>query len=177
MQIAYADPPYIGQAKKHYGSEAKEVNHSLLIDHLQKFDGWALSCSSPSLKEILPLCPDQVRVCAWVKPFASFKPNVTLAYTWEPILMVPARKRSCDLPTVRDYVSCNITLKRDISGAKPEGFCFWLFEALGMWKDDTFFDLFPGSKAVITALRKWRNQIELFDPPEKLTKGKEQLWQ
>lgn len=25
MRIAYADPPYIGQAKKHYGSE--EVDH------------------------------------------------------------------------------------------------------------------------------------------------------
>jgi hypothetical protein len=163
MKIAYADPPYIGQAKKHYGPYAKEVNHAILINHLQEYDGWALSCSSPSLKELLPLCPDNVRICAWVKPFASFKPGVTLAYSWEPILMVPARKRPSDKPTVRDYVSANITLLRGINGAKPETFCFWMFEALGMEHDDNFFDLFPGSEAVTTALRRWRKQISLLD--------------
>lgn len=81
MRFAYADPPYIGQAKKHYGKESTyggEVNHSALISRLsEEFpDGWALSASSPSLKTILPMCPDDVRVMSWVKPFASFKPSL-----------------------------------------------------------------------------------------------------
>jgi len=79
MRLAYADPPYIGQARKHYGPDAREVNHELLVNHLREFDGWALSASSPSLAKILPLCPE-ARVAAWVKPFASFKPNVNPAY-------------------------------------------------------------------------------------------------
>lgn len=37
--IVFADPPYIGQAKKHYNSE--EVDHKALITQLEVYDGWA----------------------------------------------------------------------------------------------------------------------------------------
>ena len=94
MRIAYADPPYIGQAKKHYGPDAKEVNHRTLIGHLEEFDGWALSCSSPSLREILPLCPDDVRIGAWVKPFCAFKKGVRPAYAWEPVIYKGGRNQA-----------------------------------------------------------------------------------
>lgn len=69
MRFAYADPPYVGQARKHYNTE--EVDHAALIHHLvvEYPDGWALSCSSPSLPKLLPLCPADIRVMAWVKPF------------------------------------------------------------------------------------------------------------
>lgn len=86
MRIAYADPPYIGQAKKRYSKEdsyAGEVDHAELAVRLQSFDGWALSASSPSLHLVLPLCPPDARIAAWVKPFAIFKPNVNPAYAWE----------------------------------------------------------------------------------------------
>lgn len=78
MKYAYADPPYVNQAKKHYKNEVlcAEVNHEVLIGHLcEYFDGWALSCSSTSLKYILslPTCPDDVRIASWVKPFASIQ--------------------------------------------------------------------------------------------------------
>lgn len=45
MKFAYADPPYIGQAKRHYQSE--EVDHEKLIKRLinEYPDGWALSLS------------------------------------------------------------------------------------------------------------------------------------
>ena len=60
MKFAYADPPYINQSKKHYKNHkdyAGEVNHKELIDKLvQDYpDGWALSLSAVSLKEILNL--------------------------------------------------------------------------------------------------------------------------
>jgi hypothetical protein len=160
MRFAYADPPYIGQAGKHYSDDpdCAEVDHEELLQRLLRYDGWALSCSSPSLKQILalPPCPDDVRIGAWVKPFCSFKPNVNPAYAWEPILFYGGRKRGRDLPTIRDWVSCNITLKRGLCGVKPDPVSFWLFEILGMQPDDEFFDLFPGSGAVSVAWETWR---------------------
>lgn len=138
-RIAYADPPYIGQAKKHYsksaeveGREAKEVDHSKLIAFLETFDCWALSLSSPSLQQIIALCPPDVRVAAWVKPFCAFKPNVNPAYAWEPVLFRGARKKTRQDPTIRDWVSANITLRKGLTGAKPEPFSLWLFDLLGV---------------------------------------------
>jgi hypothetical protein len=159
MRIAYADPPYIGQAKKHYAMP--EVDHAELIDALCRDypDGWALSASSPTLREILPLCPADVRVAAWVKPFASFKPNVNPAYAWEPVIFRGGRKRDRKAQTVRDWVSCNITLRRGLSGAKPVPFCFWLFELMGMQPGDELVDVFPGTKAVTKAWSTYVNQM------------------
>lgn len=146
-RFAYADPPYIGQAKRHYQRE--EVDHEALIQQLESYDGWALSCSSPSLRIILPMTKPTVRVMAWVKPFAIFKPGVNPAYAWEPILVqCRSRKRSRKEPTIRDWVSANITLKKGLSGAKPEVFCRWLFDAMGMLLGDELSDLFPGTGIV-----------------------------
>lgn len=161
MRFAYADPPYLGQARKHYGPEAREVNHPLLVAHLAEFDGWALSLSTPSLRTILPLVPDEARVCAWVKPFAAFKKNVTQAYAWEPVIVMPLRRRSVEDPTVRDWVSASITLQRGVSGAKPEAFCRWLFEFAGLTAADELIDLFPGSGAVSRAWDSWRSQLRV----------------
>jgi hypothetical protein len=153
VRIAYADPPYVGQSKKHYGRE--EVNHSDLVKNLQTFDGWALSLSVPSLQEIISICPKDIRTMAWVKPFCSFKPGVNPAYAWEPVIVWPARKpRSSS--TVRDWVAANITLKTGLAGAKPDEFCYWLFEVLGMRYGDEFVDLFPGTGRVGRAWEAWR---------------------
>ena len=161
MRFAYADPPYIGQAKKHYSHDPRcaEVDHAALVEKLNGYDAWALSLSSPSLRLILPLCPEDVRVMAWVKPFASFKPNVNPAYAWEPVIVRGGRKRGRDEPTARDWVSCNITLKKGLSGAKPEAFCFWLFTVLGMQPGDEFDDIFPGTGGVSRAWEAYRRQL------------------
>lgn len=151
-EVCICYPPYIGQAKK-YGPEAKEVNHRLLITYLcNDFpDGWALSCSSPTLGFLLALCPPDVRVAAWVKPFAIFKPNVNPAYAWEPVIFRGGRKRGRYEPTVRDWVSVNITLKRGLCGVKPDAFSMWVFDLLGMVSGDEFTDVFPGTGAVSRA--------------------------
>jgi hypothetical protein len=154
MKFAYADPPYIGQAKRHY--DCPEVNHANLIKTLTtEFDGWALSLSSPSLQEILALCPTGIRVLAWVKPFAIFKPGVNPAYAWEPVILYNGRRRTRQQPTVRDWVSANITLKRGLTGAKPEAFCNWLFEVAGLEPSDQFHDLFVGTGGVTRAWNNW----------------------
>lgn len=168
MIFAYADPPYIGQSKRHYGRE--EVDHEALLAHLVTNypDGWALSCSSPSqpmLTSILErmglhALDGDYRTMAWVKPFAIFKPGVNPAYAWEPVIVRGGRKRGRLVNTVRDYVSANITLKRGLTGAKPDDFCRWLFDVLGMEpiQGDELHDLFPGSGAVTKSLREWFNE-------------------
>lgn len=159
MRFCYADPPYIGQAKAHYSHDPRsaEVDHAALIAGLVRDfpDGWALSLSSPTLRTILPMCPPTVRVMAWVKPFASFKPNVNPAYAWEPVIVGGGRKRGRKAATVRDWCAANITLKRGLSGAKPEAFCFWLFDVLGAQPGDELHDMFPGSGAVSRAWEKY----------------------
>lgn len=154
MRVAYADPPYIGQANRY--PEKREVDHRALIAELEVgYDGWALSASSPSIFDLVPLFKERPRIGVWVKPFAIFKPNVNPAYAWEPIFFKPARARGRGLPTIRDWVSANITLKKGVIGAKPPEFCLWLFELLGMTKEDEFYDLYPGTGIVTKCWKEW----------------------
>jgi hypothetical protein len=156
MTFAYADPPYIGCAKLY--PEKTEVDHPALIARMcdQYPDGWALSCSSPTLKQILNMCPDDVRVMAWVKPFAVFRPNVGVAYAWEPVLVRGGRRRTREQPTVRDWVSEVITLKRGLTGAKPDAFCRWVLDVLNFQDGDTIDDLFPGTGTMGDAAKQGR---------------------
>jgi hypothetical protein len=105
MRAAYADPPYIGQAKRRY--QCPEVDYRQLIDRLETFDAWALSVSSTSLRQVLSLCPDGVRVGAWVKPFAVFKPNVNPAYAWEPVIFRLGRERTRQQATSAFNMDCS----------------------------------------------------------------------
>jgi hypothetical protein len=161
MIFAYCDPPYPGCA--HLYPEKTEVDHAQLIARLVADypDGWALSTSSPALKAVLALCPDEARVMPWVKPFAIFKPNVGVAYAWEPVIVMGGRRRTREQETVRDWVSANITLRRGLTGAKPDAFCYWLFGVLNITDGDELHDLFPGTRAVTQALAAWRRQQPL----------------
>jgi hypothetical protein len=169
--VAYADPPYLGQSARHYGNHpdfAGEVDHAVLIHRLvNDFPaGWALSCSSPSLRSILPFCPPETRVGAWVKPFHVYKKGVRPAYAWEPLLFYGGRNKKHPPPpkggiatTPKDFVTANVTLERGLVGVKPEAFCFWLFDLLGLHTGDTLVDLFPGSGAVTRAWERWQHQL------------------
>lgn len=169
MKFAYADPPYLNCGKL-YAKDHKDhldandpIWHRALIDHLSKAfpDGWALSASSPSLRIILPMCPDDCRISAWVKPFAIFKPNVNPAYAWEPVIWRGGRKGDRNRQTVRDWVSANITLKRGLTGAKPEDFCHWILDILGFQDGDNLADLFPGTNAMTKAVETYKRQSTL----------------
>ena len=171
MRIAYADPPYLGCGAKLYGHlhpDAADYDriepHARLIERLSdEHDAWALSLHTPSLQAILAVCPNDVRVGAWVKPFCSFKPGVNPAYAWEPLIYRGARKKRARTEmTVRDWVACGITLQRGLTGAKPAAVCHWMFELLGARADDTFTDVFPGSGAVSRAWEQWRDQGSLL---------------
>jgi hypothetical protein len=60
---------------------------------------------------------------------------------------------------MRDWLAEGITMKRGLTGAKPERFCWWLFEVLGLDPADEFTDLFPGSGAVTAAYETWKRQL------------------
>lgn len=165
MKAAYADPPYIGKAKKHYGDDPQsaEVDHDALLAKLNRYDAWALSCNSSTLYQILHLehCPPDVRIASWVKPWAAYKPGVNPAYTWEPVLFCGSRKRGRYEDKARDSIVCSVQMKSQITGQKPRQFCYWLFELLGLQPGDEFVDMFPGSGAVSRAWEDWRfAQIE-----------------
>lgn len=153
MKFAYADPPYLG-----CGSKYKEHPdwrdcdtiewHAKLIQRLQDEypDGWALSMNSTNLWDLLPLCPRIVRIGSWKKSFASFKPNVNPAYTWEPVIFTGGRKGDRTRATVKDHLVAPITLKKGLTGAKPQAFNAWICELLGYTEgEDTLDDLFPGT--------------------------------
>ncbi len=170
MKFAYADPPYVGQAKKHYSADpcCAEVDHAELITRLvaEYPDGWALSCSSPSLKQLLALCPEGVRVMAWVKPFCAFKVNVNPAYAWEPVIVSGGRaRRDRAEATIRDWLAENITLRRGLTGAKPKEFCYWLFDVLNVREGDILDDLFPGTGIVSQSLVDYLAKEPLSQTP------------
>lgn len=154
MRFAYADPPYLGMGKlyaKHHPEAMvwdDPEEHRHLIDRLvwEYPDGWALSASTPSLKVLLPMCPENARVAAWTKPFAAYKRNVRVAYTWEPVIFWRGRISSKDGALVnRDFLAEPITMKKGLTGAKPERFCRWVLDLLGFKPGDEVDDLFPGT--------------------------------
>ena len=169
MRFAYADPPYIGQARRHYKDRADydgEVDHQALLGQLHdKYpDGWALSASTSSLWTLIPMIPLvwKCRIAAWVKPFASFKPNRRPGYCWEPVIFRGGRQLDRFQNTPRDFLIANILIRTGLPGAKPDEFCFWIFELLNMHPDDEFVDLFPGTGRVMRAWEVWRERMPLF---------------
>lgn len=154
MKFAYADPPYLGCSALYVDRHPLAMawdevgTHRDLIRQmaLEYPDGWAFSMSASSIWELCSIFPSGCRWAAWCKPFASFKPNVNPAYTWEPVVFRGGRKRDRTAPTVRDSLSCNITLKKGLTGAKPAEFCEWILDLLGFdHTQDTLDDLFPGT--------------------------------
>lgn len=152
LSFAYADPPYIGCAHlypEHPDSERWDnpTEHLLLMDEMdEKYDGWALSCHVPSLEHLAaPAAQMGARVGVWVKPFAAYKRNVRVAYTWEPVIWKRSAARREGGPVGRDHLSCPITLQKGLVGAKPEAFCRWVLMLLGWQVGDQVVDLFPGT--------------------------------
>lgn len=155
LRFAYADPPYPGTAKKFYRKEptyAGEVNHVDLISALcNGYDGWALSTSARALRDILPLCPQDARVCAWVKPHGVPPATYGLHNTWEALIVVQGRRLR---PGRADWLRA-LPARRGgtLPGRKPLAFCAWLFDCLGILPGDEFVDLYPGTGIVGRAFR------------------------
>lgn len=174
MKLGYADPPYIGCAHlyRYHPDFGGEVDHASLIERLESdFDGWVLHASATpqSMAILAPLVAkiEGARWMSWVKGFAAFKKNVSVAYAWEPVIVKAARKPVVSKRLVmRDWIQESITLRKGLTGAKPEAVCHWAFEMLGARPDDELHDLFPGTGAVTKAWRTWQGKFTL--PPFQL---------
>ena len=160
MNFAYADPPYLGCCRL-YGHHHPDglcwddwSTHKTLIRRLNNEfpDGWALSASSPSLHDILPMCPGDVRIAVWAKSFCAFKRGVRPCYAWEPVIFRGGRNKNHPPPekggkqtTPKDFIVAPITLKKGLTGAKPEAVVRWVLDLLNVQENDTVTDLFPGT--------------------------------
>jgi hypothetical protein len=180
VRFAYADPPYIGQAKRHYSHDPRcaEVDHLELINRLvSEFpDGWALSASTPSLAIILPMCPPGWRMGAWCKSFCAFKRNVRPAYAWEPVIYWGGRnpmngypaeipERNGKQTTPKDFLVEPITLQKGLVGAKPEKVCRWILELLNFQRGDELVDLYPGTGIMGRVAAMHSSQLEITEQP------------
>lgn len=165
MKLAYADPPYLGccDLYDHYHPDGKcwddVATHAALISRLEhEYDGYVLSASSPSLFDLLPLFETRPRIGPWVKPFAAFKRNVRIAYTWEPVIFRPGRDSSTDgAPVGRDHLAEPITMRKGLTGAKPRAVCDWILVLLGWIPGDEVDDLYPGTGVMgsVVKARLW----------------------
>jgi len=167
-RLAYADPPYPGQARGRYRG-GSEVNLPLLVEYLRSFDGWALSTSTPALREVWNLCPE-ARCASWVKTYAANGWS-RVRYSWEPVLFVSDRRGvEVGAPSsgVRDaLVAAPVTavdswqeVRGRGAGAKPPAFTAWLLDLLDVEEGDDLLDVFPGSGGVARAAGA--RQLEAF---------------
>jgi hypothetical protein len=159
MHFAYADPPYPGKAG--YYPEREEVDHASLLERLTADypDGWALSTSAEALRDVLALCPPEIRVCAWTRAVRRVRSSRALS-AWEPLLVAGGRPLRVDV--VQDLENALVYRGRfrafpgALVGMKPPQFSEWMFRQLGASPGDRLDDLFPGSGAVSAA---WRRHV------------------
>jgi hypothetical protein len=174
MKLHYADPPYLGCGSLYAAHHPQALDwddpqtHVRLVEQLQdEADGWVLhlSATPDSIALYAPLCVKAgARWCSWVKGFAAFKRNVPVAYAWEPVIVKAGRKPVVSKRLVmRDWIQESVTLRKGLTGAKPEAVCHWAFELAAARPDDELTDLFPGTGAVSKAWETWRGKFTL--PP------------
>ncbi len=165
MRFAYADPPYLGCGRRLYGAHHPDAaiwddpeTHRKLIERLSDEwpDGWALSLHAPSLQQLLAMCPADVRIGAYCKPFVAGIGKRRVQWMWEPLFWRGGRKPASD-DMVRDWIVCwpRSGVADGLVGGKPRMVCRWIFALLGAAAGDTLDDLFPGTGAVSAAWSEW----------------------
>ena len=172
-KFAYADPPYLGWAKSFYGDLHEEAakwddpqTHVELVEMLmdEYKDGWALSCHTAALSFYLPLMPSETRVCAWTKTMFNIRNNVTVNYSWEPVLLYGGRKEQNRRPFVKDTCVGPRAMKQGLRGSKPGYFNDWVLDLLNYQPGDQLDDLFPGTGGMSAAILRKDSELDLKGP-------------
>lgn len=163
MRLAYADPPYPGNAYLY--SEKREVDHVRLLQSLAAYDGWALSTTMAGLIALAPRLP-AVHVAVWCKPGSAPRPPARIMPRWEPVIVKPARASGA---YVRDWhyaqaPSAGFMVKhtgQDLIGSKPLSFCVWVLRLMGHEPGDVVDDIYPGTGIMARAVAAWAHQRRL----------------
>lgn len=183
MKFAYADPPYLGRGEYYTAHHPEAMiwddpaTHKALIDRLQAEypNGWVMSLSEQSLRVILPMCPEGARVCAWItdRPRFAGKP-VPVRRHFEPVILMGGRDYDNTGNRTGDFVFTaqeptnepryrmvkeDIRAGKTFLGRKPQAFCRWVLDLLGVQREDEVVDLFPGTGAMGHAIAQ-RLQLE-----------------
>jgi len=180
MNFAIADPPYLGRAHRWYGigGRAKgrgkgradehpeaylwdkpETHIQLALDLINKYDGFAIACTSHSLSTYLSVIPTHsengIRIMSWIKP-ASLPSGSRITQSWEPVIIkIPKdRKGRGKGKQMVDYFICAAP-RNGFAGSKPIGWTNWVLEAMGVRNGDIVDDLFSGSGLVNEAVTKY----------------------
>jgi hypothetical protein len=163
MKFAYADPPYLGLAKRFYGDlhpeaaeyDKKEKHVELIARLMDEFpDGWAVSLHAPTLPFYCSIIPKEARVCAWTKTIHQIWWNVTVQYAWEPVILYGGRKEKNRRPMTRDYLNCARAQRKGLRGSKPDKFNDWVLDLLNYKIGDEIVDLFPGTNGMAAAVER-----------------------
>lgn len=172
MRLAIADPPYLGRARRWYGTgrghsggrgradehpEASKWDdpqaHELLVGELEaEYDGWVIAMSPDSLGTYLRAAPATVRVASWIKGNA-IPSGSRVRSLWEPVLVrIPDDRRAHGTgASVDDVLTAGLT-PGGFPGRKPEAWTHWVLTMLGYDPTvDDLVDVFPGSGAVTEA--------------------------
>ena len=166
-RLAYADPPYPGKSHLYRGHPdyGGEVDHRALVSRLQEYDGWALSTSEDALPMVVSLLAriDGWSIASWFKGARPGR-STRARSSWEPVIYRPAREVVSCSPGIDSYFRAargRPTAPAYVIGAKPPGFCNWVFrDLLQAAHGDSFDDLFPGSGGVA---RAWTLYTSLKD--------------
>lgn len=180
MKFAYADPPYLGRGEYYRAHHPdamawnKPSKHRELIERLQAEyqDGWVMSLSERNLRVILPMCPREARVAAWITDRPRYAGKaVPVRRHFEPVIFLGGRPYSDTGNRTADFVITKqeplpagqpryAMVKEDIRagkifvGRKPAAFCHWVLDLLGAVSSDTIDDLFPGTGAFSAAIEQ-----------------------
>jgi hypothetical protein len=159
-KLGILDPPYLDCARRYYQHEesyAGEVDHEALIaEAVRDFDGWALACSTRSLRVLLPLCPPDVRVGIWAKPHGASPQTRGIHAVTEAVIVKPARLRK---PGVVDFLYTSAARGGGkLPGRKPLKWCHWVFRLLGASPMDALDDRFPGTGMITKAFEQFKDK-------------------
>lgn len=175
MNLAIADPPYLGRADRWYGQgrgmdrhpSVRRTDHKpdqhpdariwddpsthvALVERLaEEFDGWALAATPSSIPVLLDAAPRRTRVAAWVRP-NSMPSGSRVTPSWEPVLFfIPEGRRDRSSGDVMRDVLVSPIRARGFVGSKPKAWTMFVLDLLGYDPStDSVADLFPGSGAV-----------------------------
>ena len=168
MKFAYADPPYLGRAEYYLAHHADAMiwddprTHRELISRLQAEypDGWVMSLSERSLLTILPMCPADARVAAWISERSRYAGRaMPVRRHFEPVIFCGGRSgpnRTADFVVTRQEPlpagapryrmdKSAIRAGKVFVGRKPAAFCKWVLDIIGYENGDDIDDLFPGT--------------------------------